>query len=160
MTLHLPRRHHGLTRQQPKQNTLVHVPQQADSVTRRAIERELSGVIAQPNLTLVGLCYTLWGEVVASRGIGATVDLMISLMEEVRRDHGLILSELVIEVAELPAGQEVELLDALDDALDSACATYRFPRPSVTLMTRPDIHESSSADRLAAALRGRATVGD
>ena len=60
MTLHLPRRHHRLTRPQPKQNTLVHVPQQADSVTRRAIERELSDVIDQPNLTLVGLCYTLW----------------------------------------------------------------------------------------------------
>ncbi|MFG1784812.1 hypothetical protein ACGFIU_20425 [Rhodococcus oryzae] len=136
------------------------MPQQADSVTRRAIERELSDVIEQPNLTLVGLCYTLWGEVVASRSIGATVDLMISLMEQVRRDHGLILSELVIEVTELPSGQEVELLDALDDALDSACATYRFPRPSVTLMTRPNSYESPSADRLAASLRGRAAVVD
>ncbi|MCZ4557854.1 decarboxylase [Rhodococcus maanshanensis] len=146
MTLNLHRRHHWLARPQPKRNALVHLPQQADAATRRAITRELTEVIEQPNLSLVGLCYTVSGEVAAPRSIGATVDLMVSLMEQVHRDHGQILTELVIEVAERPAGHELELVTAVDDALDVACATYRFPRPSVTFMTRPTAFATTSTD--------------
>jgi hypothetical protein len=137
MSFQLHRRHHRSVGRQVRQNTLVHVPIQADAETRRAIGRELTEVIEQPNLTLVGLCYTHPGDAADRRAIGATIDLMVSLMEQVRREHGLILCELVVELAHRPAGHEADLIESVDEALDAACAVYRFPRPSVTFMTRP-----------------------
>ncbi|MFC9790963.1 decarboxylase [Rhodococcus sp. NPDC127528] len=148
MSFPLHRRNHRSTGRQFEQNTLVHVPVQADAETRRAIGRELTEVIEQPNLALVGLCYTHMGDAADRRGIGATIDLVISLMEQVRREHGLILCELVIEIAHRPAGHEAELIESVDEALDAACAVYRFPRPSVTFMTKPAVlAEAGAAQR-------------
>lgn len=148
MTIHLQRRH----RVDPRLrcNTLVHVPSRADSATRDAIGRELAEAIAQPNLTLVGLSCTLHPggdpETPSSR---ATIDLAISLMHQVYLDHGLILPELVLEMDHAPAGHEADLIESVDDTIEAACSTYRFPRPSVTFMTRPFAPEVTGRSRAA-----------
>ncbi|MDV8005976.1 hypothetical protein [Rhodococcus sp. IEGM 1318] len=67
---------------------------------------------------------------------------MLSWGPTVRREPGLILTELVLEVGamSLPdlvsaVDREEELSRGFDDALDDVCAANRFPRPAVTLMT-------------------------
>lgn len=143
MTIHLHRDHR--VSRQPRLNTLVRIPRHADGTTRDEIAREVAELIDEPTLRPVGLCTTLHGDTTEPRAVGAAVDLAISLMEQVRLDHGLILCELMIELERRPAGHEAELIADVDDALDAACACYRFPRPSVTVITRPTASAGSAA---------------
>ncbi|CRK52257.1 conserved hypothetical protein [Rhodococcus sp. RD6.2] len=146
MTIHLQRRH----RVDPRLrcNTLVHVPSRADSATRDSIGRELAEAIAQPNLTLVGLSCTLHpGGDPQTPSSRATIDLVISLMHQVYLDHGLILPELVLEMDHSPAGHEADLIESVNDTIETACVTYRFPRPSITFMTRPFAGEVTGRSR-------------
>ncbi|WP_009475715.1 MULTISPECIES: hypothetical protein [unclassified Rhodococcus (in: high G+C Gram-positive bacteria)] len=109
MTLHLP---HPFVHEQPRQNIVLDL-----SALGPGIEDALREVMEQPQLRLVGFRCTV--------GPGA-VDEAIGLMEQVRRDYGVILTELVLQGAD-----GVDLREVVDEALDEACARNRYPRPSV-----------------------------
>ncbi|MFD7007980.1 decarboxylase [Rhodococcus jostii] len=115
MTLHLP---HPFVHEQPRQNIVLDL-----SALGPGIEDALREVMEQPQLRLVGFRCTV--------GPGA-VDEAIGLMEQVRRDYGVILTELVLQGAD-----GVDLREVVDEALDEACARNRYPRPSVVFTGHP-----------------------
>ncbi|UOT01575.1 decarboxylase [Rhodococcus opacus] len=139
------RDHHLFGHMQRKQNVLVRLTSTGDDGIRAATE-ELTRVIEQPHLQLVGLCGTLEPDITDAHLVDTVVGRMIGLMEQVRRDHGVILTELILEEGHDPspgAGARLlhqdELIAAIDEALDEACARNRFPRPSITLVTGPAV---------------------
>ncbi|PQP21563.1 decarboxylase [Rhodococcus opacus] len=109
MTLHLP---HPFVHEQPRQNIVLDL-----SALGPGIEDALRAVMEQPQLRLIGFRCTV--------GPGA-IDEAIGLMEQVRRDYGVILTELVLQ-----DDDRVDLREVVDEALDEACARNRYPRPSV-----------------------------
>ncbi|TQC50920.1 decarboxylase [Rhodococcus sp. WS4] len=109
MTLHLP---HLFVHEQSRENAVLDVIEAGPG-----IEDAVRAVMEQPQLRLVGFRCT------ASSG---AIDEVIGLMEQVRRDSGVILTELVLLDAD---GSDVR--DAVDEALDEACARNRYPRPTV-----------------------------
>jgi diaminopimelate decarboxylase len=103
----------------------------AEAVTR---------VLAHPNLDLIGLhCHI--GSQVADAGLyGEAIRRMIAAMADIRARHGVILTELNIggghAIPYLPGEPELdldELARVIDDALDTACAAERFPRPAIVV---------------------------
>jgi diaminopimelate decarboxylase len=71
---------------------------------------------------------------------GEAIRRMIAAMADIRARHGVILHELNIGgghgipyVAGDPELDLAELADVIDDALDWACASERFPRPRIVL---------------------------
>jgi hypothetical protein len=115
MTLHLP---HPFVHEQPRQNTVLDL-----SALGPGIEDALRAVMEQPQLRLVGFRCTV--------GPGA-IDDAIGLMEQVRRDYGVILTALVLQGAD-----RADLREDVDEALDEACARNRYPRPSVVFSGHP-----------------------
>ncbi|AII08198.1 MULTISPECIES: decarboxylase [Rhodococcus] len=115
MTLHLP---HPFVHEQPRQNIVLDL-----SVLGQGIEDALRAVMEQPQLRLIGFRCTA--------GSGA-IDEAIGLMEQVRRDYGVILTELVLQGVD-----GVDLREIVDEALDEACARNRYPRPSVVFTGHP-----------------------
>jgi len=115
MTLHLP---HPFVHEQPRQNIVLDL-----SALGQGIEDALRAVMEQPQLRVIGFRCTA--------GSGA-IDDAIGLMEQVRRDYGVILTELVLQGAD-----GVDLREVVDEALDEACARNRYPRPSVVFTGTP-----------------------
>ncbi|UUE28435.1 hypothetical protein LRQ08_31345 (plasmid) [Rhodococcus qingshengii] len=70
-----------------------------------------------------------------SSTLRGAADTIVLLMKRVRREPGVILTELVLEVGAMSLPDLEELSRGFDDALDDVCADNRFPRPAVTLMT-------------------------
>ncbi|MFE5702367.1 decarboxylase [Rhodococcus koreensis] len=120
MTLHLP---HLFAHEQSRQNTLLDLS--VLGATGPGIEDALRAVTEQPQPRLVGFRCAADSE---------AIDDAIALMEQVRRDYGVILTELVLADAD-----RVDLREAVDEALDEACARNRFPRPSVVFTGRPAV---------------------
>jgi diaminopimelate decarboxylase len=78
-------------------------------------------VLAQPMLRLVGL-----------RCAADEIKQAVSAMADIRDRHGVTLTELNIG----DVGVDADLIDldeAIDNALDDACAAERFPRPVVVV---------------------------
>jgi diaminopimelate decarboxylase len=80
----------------------------------------------------------------------AAIGHMIAEMERVRRNHGVVLTRLGLGgVRAVPCGDwavELPKLAAqIDESLDDACATLRFPRPLVALSTGIGIVGRSAA---------------
>ncbi|MFC7450467.1 decarboxylase [Rhodococcus daqingensis] len=138
---------HPFVDMQRKQNVVVNLTSTGiDAVGDRTAEEALKAVIEQPHLQLVGLCVSLGSDVTDSARVGAGVDRMIALMEQVHRDYDLILTELVLEEEQDRSSgpgtgllHQDELVTAINEALDDACARYRYPRPSITIMTHPTV---------------------
>ncbi|OUS92651.1 decarboxylase [Rhodococcus sp. NCIMB 12038] len=120
MTLHLP---HLFAHEQSRQNTLLDLS--VLGTDGPGIEDALRAVMEQPQPRLVGIRCPAGSK---------AVDDAIGLMERVRRDYGVILTELVLADAD-----RVDLREAVDEALDEACARNRFPRPSVVFTGRPAV---------------------
>ncbi|EKT82036.1 hypothetical protein WSS_A13954 [Rhodococcus opacus M213] len=116
MTLHLP---HRFVHEQPRQNTVLDLS--ALGTDNSSIEDALRAVMDQPHLRLVGF-----------RCTSGAIDDAIGLMERVRRDYGVILTELVLQ-----ENDRVDLREVVDEALDEACARNRCPRPSVVFAGHP-----------------------
>ncbi|MGV9865872.1 decarboxylase [Rhodococcus koreensis] len=117
MSLHLP---HLFAHEQSRQDTLLDLS--VLGATGPGIEDALRAVMDQPQPRLVGFRCAADSE---------AIDDAIGLMEQVRRDYGVILTELVLADAD-----RVDLREAVDEALDEACARNRFPRPSVVFTGR------------------------
>ena len=97
-------------------------------------------VLEQPSLELVGLHCHLGSQITDVELFASAVERMIGRMEQIRRDHGVILTNLNLggghAVPYLPGDPQIDLTrlaGVLDDALDEACARNRFPRPDITL---------------------------
>ena len=108
----------------------------ADGHAAGAVKR----ILDQPWLELVGLhCHI--GSQVSDAGLyGEAIRRMIAAMAEVRAQHGVILGELNIGgghgVPYVSGEPELKLEDlarVVNEALDEACATHRFPRPTIVM---------------------------
>jgi hypothetical protein len=118
MTMHLP---HPFVHEQARENTVLDV-----SEVGPGIEDAVRAVMDQPLLRLVGFRCSVSSGSDDSRSVADRIDDVIGLMEQVRRDYGVILTELVLLDAD-----RTDVRDAVDDGLDEACARNRYPRPTV-----------------------------
>jgi diaminopimelate decarboxylase len=97
-------------------------------------------VLDQPLLRLAGLHCHLGSQVTDPAPYGEAIRRMVSLMADVRNHYGVVLTELNIGgghgVPYVTGDAELDLQKlarVIDDALDQACATERFPRPKVAV---------------------------
>jgi diaminopimelate decarboxylase len=97
-------------------------------------------VLDQPLLRLAGLHCHLGSQVTDPTPYGEAIRTMISLMADVRNRYGVVLTELNIGgghgVPYVTGDGELDLEKlaiVIDDALDQACASERFPRPKVVV---------------------------
>jgi diaminopimelate decarboxylase len=100
----------------------------------------LRRVLDQPLLRLAGLHCHLGSQVTDPAPYGEAISRMVSLMADVRNHYGVVLTELNIGgghgVPYVTGDAELDLEKlamVIDDALDQACATERFPRPKVVV---------------------------
>ena len=101
-----------------------------------AVER----ILHQPLLDLVGLHCHIGSQITDPTLYGEAIRRMIAAMADIRARHGVILHELNIGgghgipyVTGDPELDLAELADVIDDALDWACASERFPRPRIVV---------------------------
>ncbi|MCV7196305.1 diaminopimelate decarboxylase [Mycobacterium angelicum] len=97
-------------------------------------------VLAHPILDLIGLHCHIGSQVSDPALYGEAIHRMIAAMADIRRRHGVILTELNIggghAVPYVRGDAELhpeELARVLEDALDDACAAEQFPRPAVVV---------------------------
>jgi diaminopimelate decarboxylase len=97
-------------------------------------------ILHQPALELVGLHSHIGSQVTDATLYGEVIRRMIATMADIRRSHGVVLPELNIGgghgVPYLTGDSELslaELSDIIEDALDWACASERFPRPRIVI---------------------------
>lgn len=97
-------------------------------------------VLDQPLLRLAGLHCHLGSQVTDAGVYGEAIKRMVSLMADVRNQHGVVLTELNIGgghgVPYVAGDAELDLerlAAVIDDALDAACAAERFPRPKIVV---------------------------
>ena len=97
-------------------------------------------VLDQPLLRLAGLHCHLGSQVTDPAPYGEAIRRMVSLMADVSDHYGVVLTELNIGgghgVPYVTGDAELDLQKlarVIDDALDQACATERFPRPKVAV---------------------------
>lgn len=99
-----------------------------------------AGVLATRHLDLVGLHCHLGSQVTDPQLYGEAIRRLIAAMADIRRTHGVVLTELNIGGGHgIPyiSGESALDLDAfgaaIDDAVDSSCAAERFPRPRLVV---------------------------
>jgi diaminopimelate decarboxylase len=97
-------------------------------------------ILHQPALELVGLHCHIGSQVTDATLYGEVIRRMIATMADIRRTHGVVLSELNIGgghgvpyVSGDPELNLAEVAGVIEDALDWACATERFPRPRIVM---------------------------
>lgn len=97
-------------------------------------------VLAHPDLDLVGLHCHIGSQVSDPALYGQAIYRLIAAMADIRARHGVILTELNIggghAIPYLAGDPELDvnaLATVIDDALDTACAAERFPRPVVVV---------------------------
>jgi diaminopimelate decarboxylase len=97
-------------------------------------------ILHQPLLELVGLHCHIGSQVTNAALYGEAIRRMIGAMADIRTEHGVVLTELNIGgghgVPYRSGDAELSLAalgETIEDALDWACATERFPRPHVVV---------------------------
>jgi diaminopimelate decarboxylase len=97
-------------------------------------------VARQPFLDLIGLHCHIGSQVTDAELYGESVRRMVTVMADIRAEHGITLTELNIGgghgVPYLVGESRLDLpqlADLIDDALDWACAAERFPRPRIVV---------------------------
>ena len=97
-------------------------------------------ILHQPLLELVGLHCHIGSQVTDATLYGEAIRRMIGAMADIRTEHGVVLTELNIGgghgVPYRSGDQELSLAalgETIEDVLDGACATERFPRPRVVV---------------------------
>jgi diaminopimelate decarboxylase len=108
----------------------------ADGRAAAAVKR----VMDQPLLDLVGLHCHIGSQVADPALYGESVRRLIATMADVRTRHGVVLTELNIggghAVPYVSGDRGLDLTalnESIEDALDTACAAERFPRPAIVI---------------------------
>jgi diaminopimelate decarboxylase len=108
----------------------------ADGRLAGAVKR----VLDQPSLDLVGLHCHIGSQVTDPALYGEAIRRMIAAMADIRDTHGVVLRELNIGgghgVPYVSGDLELDLVAlaaAIEEAVDSACAVRRFPRPAIVI---------------------------
>lgn len=102
------------------------------------MDAAIEAVLGSARLDLVGLHCEVGGHVDDFVSYPAAIGQMITEMTHIRRIHGEVLTRLGLGGGRaVPSGdwrEELpELAEEIDESLDDACATMRFPRPLVVL---------------------------
>lgn len=129
------------------QSVLLQPPATNDA----AAEQTVSEILRHPRLTPVGLLGSIRPES-SDTGYTKTVARLVGQMAQARTDHGILLTELAL-CAE--SDTTVDAAAAIENALDDACAMFRFPRPRITLQpgrttvarAMVSVHRVRSVDR-------------
>lgn len=100
----------------------------------------LQRVLREPWLRPMGLHFHIGTQITDAAVYGQMVRRMIRVMADARKTHGVILGELNLggghAVPYVSGDRALDLRTlslTIDDALDEACATERFPRPTVVV---------------------------
>ena len=108
----------------------------ADGQAFSAVKR----VLGEPWLDLVGLHCQLGSQLSDAALYGDAIRQMVAVMAEVRDRHGVVLTELNLgsghAVPYCSGDPELDpraLGAAVESALESACAAYRYPRPQIVV---------------------------
>ena len=107
-------------------------------VTTQSADALATEVMSRQRLDLIGLHSRLGDS--DQETAGDTVGEMIAQMSWIRRKHGVILTR--VSLAEAAATELCErsylrgVAEDLDEAVDDACARYRYPRPALVLPMR------------------------
>jgi diaminopimelate decarboxylase len=100
----------------------------------------VGAILNHRRLDLIGLHCEIGGRDQDFISYPAAIGHMISEMTQIRHDHDIVLTRLALGGGRaVPSGdwavQLPELATEIDESLDDACATLRFPRPMVALST-------------------------
>ncbi|WP_232423234.1 LysA protein [Mycobacterium sp. 155] len=130
-----------------KQRVLVGVTHRGEGVgfgfdTHGATEA-YSDVLDCSRLDLVGLYSEIGPDEHHFLSYPAAIGDMLAEMAQIRRDHGVVLTRIGLGGHGFTfafgdgVGDLAEVATSVDETLDDACATLRFPRPVVTVLTEP-----------------------
>lgn len=117
------------------QNVLV---RRADSATANESDAAADAVIDCRSTTLIGLLCEIGPADDSFARAPVVVGDMIAQMADIRGRHGIVLTRIIIGVGDAmaAAGGSVvcrDLAEVIDESVDDACATMRFPRPAIVL---------------------------
>jgi diaminopimelate decarboxylase len=117
------------------QSVLVRVTPDID-VDEHTVER----ILDQPLLYLVGLRCHIGSQITDAMRYGEVIRKLIGVMADLRAGHGIVLTELIVggehAVPYVTGDPELDLgalAEAIDGALEQACAAARFPRPAIMI---------------------------
>ncbi|MCJ0903158.1 diaminopimelate decarboxylase [Rhodococcus sp. ARC_M6] len=104
------------------------------------LERTVAVVNRAANLQLIGLHCHLGSQITDPEYFRTAVATMIAQMNDIRRAHNLILTELDLGgghgIAYRPGDSQLDLTRlacVIEESLDDACIRNRFPRPEIVL---------------------------
>ena len=114
------------------------------------LDRVVAAIVNNARLDLVGLYCDVGVLEHDFVSYPAAIGHVITEMTDIRREHGVVLTRLGLGGGRTVSSGDlaVELRDLasqIDESLDDACATMRFPRPIVVLLPGPAIVERSAA---------------
>ena len=108
------------------------------SLDSRELDNAVGAVLADERLNLVGLHCDVGSQEHDFVSYPAAIGQMITDMTQIRRHHGVVLTRLGLGGGRaVPSGdwsvELPQLASQIDNSLDDACATLRYPRPLVVL---------------------------
>ena len=114
------------------------------------LDYAIGAVLADKRLNLVGVHCDVGSQEHDFVSYPAAIGHMITEMEQIRRHHGVVLTRLGLGGGRaVPSGDWTielpELASQIDESLDDACATLRYPRPLVVLSPGLAIVEHDAA---------------
>ncbi|MDT5333392.1 MAG: diaminopimelate decarboxylase [Mycobacterium sp.] len=114
------------------------------------LDRAVEAVLAARRLNLIGLHCDVGSEEHDFVSYPAAIGHMITEMTQIRRRDGVVLTRLGLGGGRaVPSGDWAvelpELASQIDESLDDACATMRYPRPLVVLAPGLSIVEHDAA---------------
>jgi len=114
------------------------------------LERAIEAVLAAKRLNLLGLHCDVGSEENDFVSYPAAIGHMITEMSQIRRHHAVVVTRLGLGGGwAVPCGDWTtelpELASQIDESLDDACATVRYPRPLVVLSPGLAIVEHDAA---------------
>lgn len=114
------------------------------------MDHAIGSIVDEPRLNLVGLHCEVGSQEHDFISYPAAIGHMITEMAHIRRTQCVMLTRLGLGGGRaVPAGDWAvelpQLATEIDESLDDACATMRFPRPLVVLSPGLDIVEQSAA---------------
>ncbi|EHB58303.1 Orn/DAP/Arg decarboxylase 2 [Mycolicibacterium rhodesiae JS60] len=117
------------------QNVLLRM---TDATTPSDRDTAVDTVIGCPSATLIGLLCEIGTTPDGFVSCSAAVDTMIAQMDHIRRRHNVVLTTLILGFGDIGSALDSsvvrrDLAEGIDESVDDACATLRFPRPAIVL---------------------------